>query len=88
MSNLKCPFCKKALEKGGINKKLYGCPECRNVANIELWREIKRTKRQLDLAKEALFHANEFLYGRHNVTGWDIQQELKHAHYIINKDTK
>lgn len=85
---MKCPFCHQDLEKGGVNKKLRGCPECRNIANIELWREIKRMKKQLDVAKKALFHANEFLYGRYNATGWDIQQELKHAHVVVNKDVK
>ena len=54
MSDMKCPICGTILDKAFINDKIRGCPKCRNMGNIELWQELIRTRKALDVAKHAL----------------------------------
>lgn len=55
MSDMKCPICGTILDKAFITDKIRGCPKCRNMGNIELWQELIRTRKALDvIAKE--FH--------------------------------
>lgn len=54
MSDMKCPICGTILDKAFINDKIRGCPKCRNMGNIELWQELIRTRKALDVAVGAL----------------------------------
>ena len=54
MSDMKCPICGTILDKAFINDKIRGCPKCRNMGNIELWQELIRTRKALDVAKDGL----------------------------------
>ena len=58
MSNLKCPFCQQELE----DATLWDCYACRNpnckhllgYGTKELWQALDRTKKQLEIAIDAL----------------------------------
>lgn len=54
MIDMKCPICGTILDKAFINDKIRGCPKCRNMGNIELWQELIRTRKALDVAVDAL----------------------------------
>ena len=50
MAKLKCPVCNTVLDRAFLTDKVYGCPKCRNMGNIELWQELIDTKKKLDRA--------------------------------------
>lgn len=54
MSDMKCPFCQQELEIGGVDGILRGCPKCRNLGTEILWQELIRTRKELDVAVDAL----------------------------------
>ena len=53
-NDMKCPFCQHELEIGGVDGILRGCPKCRNLGTEILWEELIRTRKALDLAKNAI----------------------------------
>ena len=54
MSDMECPICGTILDKAFINDKIRGCPKCRNMGNTELWQELIRTRKALEIAVDAL----------------------------------
>lgn len=53
-NDMKCPICGTILDKAFINDKIRGCPKCRNMGNTELWQELIRTRKALEVAVNAL----------------------------------
>lgn len=58
MSDMKCPFCQQELKYDAWNE-VYMCrnPNCKHLLGFgtkELWQELMRTKKQLDVAVDAL----------------------------------
>ena len=56
MSDMKCPFCgQELIEDVGYDGD-YSCPNCKApyFGSPELWQELIRTKKQLDVAVDAL----------------------------------
>lgn len=62
MSDMKCPFCQQELEEDYLDVKLFGCENqnCKYsthydiVGTKELWQELIRTRKALDVAVDAL----------------------------------
>ena len=58
MTKLKCPFCQQELEKDDLDVQLFGCENqnCQHSAGYdfvgtkELWQELIRTRKALELA--------------------------------------
>lgn len=59
MSNMKCPFCQQELDSDSQSWEL-GCsnPDCETAGTMcgtkELWQELIRTRKALDVAKDTL----------------------------------
>lgn len=51
---MKCPVCGTILDKAFLSDKVRGCPKCKNIANIDLWQELIRTRKALEIAVDAL----------------------------------
>lgn len=62
MSDIKCPFCQQELETNDLDVQLLGCENqtCKHsihydtVGTKELWQELIRTRKALDVAVDAL----------------------------------
>lgn len=54
MTDMKCPICQTVLDKALLSDKVRGCPKCKNIGNIDLWQELIRTRKALDVAVDAL----------------------------------
>lgn len=56
MSELKCPFCQRELQEDVGYDGDYSCPNCRQpyFGSPELWQELIRTRKALDLALNCL----------------------------------
>lgn len=62
MSDMKCPFCQQELEINDLDVQLLGCENqnCKHsihydtVGSKELWQELIRTRKALEIAKDAL----------------------------------
>ena len=56
MSELKCPFCGEKLQEDIGYDGDYSCPNCRTpyFGSLELWQELIRTRKALNVAKEGL----------------------------------
>ena len=52
MSDMKCPFCQQELRK--IHPTYVICDNCRITGDKELWQELIRTRKALDVAIEEL----------------------------------
>lgn len=52
MSDMKCPLCKQELRK--IHPTYVICDNCRITGDNELWQELIRTRKALDVAVDAL----------------------------------
>lgn len=55
---LRCPFCNEGLLFWGATGSWRKCPKCDNnlLGNEELWQELIRTRKALDVANEKLRH--------------------------------
>ena len=61
-NNMKCPFCQQELEEDYLDVKLFGCENqnCKHsthydtVGTKELWQELIRTRKALDVALDWL----------------------------------
>ena len=51
---IKCPICGNNLETALMNSKILGCPSCRNIGSEQLWQELIRAKKQVDIAYAGL----------------------------------
>ena len=47
-SDIKCPICQTLLDVSIMSDKVFGCPKCRNMGNIDLWQELIRTRKELE----------------------------------------
>lgn len=56
MSELKCPFCQQELQEDVGYDGDYSCPNCKEpyFGSPELWQELIRTRKALDVAVDAL----------------------------------
>lgn len=91
MSNMKCPFCKEEIisdvcimfdkkTKDYINgKQIYKCNKCGWYGNKELWQELIRTRKALDVAKDTIRHADWFFDGDYNIDAKTMHNEIKYA---------
>ena len=53
-NKLICPICQTPLDYSFVTDKVCGCPKCRNIANIDLWQELIKARKALDVAVDAL----------------------------------
>ncbi len=68
MTDMKCPFCQQELEINDLDVQLLGCENqnCKHsihydtVGSKELWQELIRTRKTLDVAVDALKSAHEY----------------------------
>ena len=95
---MKCPFCQQELERNDLDVQLFGCENqnCKHstyydaVGTKELWQELIRVHKALDVAKERLnntvldaevFATSEYLASRAKETLDEItaleQKEVK-----------
>lgn len=51
-SDIKCPICQTLLDVSVMSDKVFGCPKCRNMGNIDLWQALADTKKKLDIFQE------------------------------------
>lgn len=62
MTKLRCCFCQQELERNDLDVQMFGCENqnCKHSIHYdtagtkELWKELIRTRKALDLAKEGL----------------------------------
>ena len=56
MSDMKCPFCGKELQEDVGYDGDYSCPNCTEpyFGSPELWQELIRTRKALEIAKDAM----------------------------------
>ena len=56
MSDMKCPFCQQELQEDVGYDGDYSCPNCEEpyFGSPELWQELIRTRKALDVAVDAL----------------------------------
>ena len=73
MSELKCPFCQQEL-----NDNYYLCcnnPHCNRTSDMfgteELWQELIRTRKALEIAVDALKYANKCIKG--GCVNWETE---------------
>ena len=92
MSELKCPFCQQELKISGHelhDLDLY-CDKCEPfmVGNKELWQELIRTRKALDVAVDALKYANKCIKGC--CVNWEteIDKALEQITELEQKDVK
>lgn len=66
MSDMKCPFCQQELDSDSQSWE-YGCsnPDCQTAGTMcgtkELWQELIRTRKALDVAVDALKTVKKYL---------------------------
>ena len=82
--DMKCPICGTILDKAFINDKIRGCPKCRNMGNIELWQELIRTRKALDVL---LFTINRLENQNYKDCAWHLRLAIAkiEASGIANK---
>jgi uncharacterized Zn finger protein (UPF0148 family) len=63
MNEIKCPFCQQKLQEDVGYDGDYSCPNCRQpyFGSPELWQELIRTRKALDVAVDAIKNATEYL---------------------------
>ena len=94
MSNMKCPFCQQELEINDLDVQLLGCENqnCKHsihydtVGTKELWQELIRTRKALEIAVNAL---KEIKDGKTPVSlgiGMDINDALEQITALEQKD--
>jgi len=54
MSDMKCPFCNGELERVYSRPFQLICGKCGSLGTDELWQELIRTRKALDVAKDAI----------------------------------
>ena len=78
MSNMKCPFCQRGLNY--LAEDIYYCPNHQKyMGSKELWQELIRTRKALDVAKDTIRHADWFFDGDYNVDAKTMHNEIKYA---------
>ena len=85
-SKLKCPFCNKQLQPTLRQSDEYWCENyycpgtnIKWVGSQELWQELIRTRKALEIAKDTIRHADWFLDGDYNVDAKTMHSEIKCA---------
>lgn len=85
MSELKCPFCQQELEINDLDVQLLGCENqnCKHsihydtVGSKELWQELIRTRKALDVAKYAIKNIKDDMKKvKDGDDIWEIQKNL------------
>lgn len=79
MSKLICPFCQQELQEDVGYDGDYSCPNCSEpyFGSPELWQELIRTRKALDVAKYALKNIQEDMKERKDGDDiWEIQKNL------------
>ena len=87
MTKLRCCFCQQELEINDLDVQLLGCENqnCKHsihydtVGSKELWQELIRTRKALDVAKDTIRHADWFFDGDYNVDAKTMHNEIKCA---------
>ena len=86
MSELKCPFCQQELEQDYCDCIMFEChnPKCKHyydsfIGREELWQELIRTRKALEIAKDTIRHADWFFDGDYNVDAKTMHNEIKCA---------
>ena len=95
MSDMKCPFCEQWLIPCIQNQNdwIYHCdnPKCpmyddadienakHPLASEDLWQELIRTRKALDVAKDTIRHADWFFDGDYNIDAKTMHNEIKYA---------
>ena len=95
MNKLKCPFCGQELKNhlGGDMPEVWCCDneKCKLQTiggDIELWQELTRTRKALDVAVDALKYANKCIKG--GCINWEteIDKALEQITVLEQKDAK
>lgn len=65
MSDMKCPFCQQELQEDVGYDGDYSCPNCSEpyFGSPELWQELIRTRKALDVAKDKLDTVRQYHRG-------------------------
>lgn len=88
MSNLKCPFCRRALARHGVQGREYGvcrgenCPSDRVFLPIEIWQALTQAKQDLATAKADIedYKKHKVLWEQiRNNTILELERKLKIA---------
>lgn len=86
MSNLKCPSCGQELKQDYHDCEMFEChnQKCKHyydscIGREELWQELIRTRKVLDVAKDTIIHADWFFDGDYNVDAKTMHNEIKCA---------
>lgn len=90
MTELKCPFCGQELDKDICGE--MGCPndKCKDsmflIGTEELWQELIRTRKTLEIAVDALKYANKCIKG--GCVNWEteIDKALEQITALEQKD--
>ena len=90
MSDMKCPFCQQELNIDPCGE--MGCPndKCKEsvflIGTKELWQELIRTRKALEIAVDALKYANKCIKG--GCVNWEteIDKALEQITALEQKD--
>lgn len=95
MSNMNCPFCQRELERNDLDVQLFGCENqnCKHsihydtVGTKDLWQELIRTRKALDVAKHVLADLHNYaeLDGMQSL---DVEEALAEIMALEQKDVK
>lgn len=85
MSNMKCPFCNGELERVYSRPFQLICVKCGSLGTDELWQELIRTRKALDVAVDALKKLEEKAYLTEYAQGV-VDKALKEITALEQKD--
>ena len=71
MSDMKCPFCDNELERVYSRPFQLICAKCGSLGTDELWQELIRTRKALDVAKDTFNWIDETYR-----TGQEMEAEI------------
>ena len=84
MSEMKCPFCNSEIEQlNDQQRSLFHCSNivcCKGghyIGNISMWRDLIRTRKALDVAKNGL----EYIFGYEGVPKYVV----KHVRQVLDQ---